>query len=145
MVKYVYMNKKGMKIKGFTLIELIIVIIIVGILASLGVTQYAKVVEKGREAEARTVLGTLRTQQNAYHLENGVYFDSSQIDPSIPLTCQPTHYFYYTCNSGGTGGRCSAYRCTGANGKQPGYDGILYHISLTADGRWSRGTGTPSP
>ncbi|MBU0547795.1 MAG: prepilin-type N-terminal cleavage/methylation domain-containing protein, partial [Candidatus Omnitrophica bacterium] len=34
--------------KGFTLIELIVVIIIVGILASVGMTQYTKVVEKGR-------------------------------------------------------------------------------------------------
>jgi len=39
--------------KGFTLLELIVVIIILGILASLGFSQYIKMVEKGRSAEAR--------------------------------------------------------------------------------------------
>ncbi|MDD5130223.1 MAG: prepilin-type N-terminal cleavage/methylation domain-containing protein, partial [Candidatus Omnitrophica bacterium] len=43
--------------KGFTLVELIIVVIIVGILASIGLTQYNKVVEKSRAAEARMILG----------------------------------------------------------------------------------------
>lgn len=45
--------------KGFTLLELIVVIIIIGILATLGFTQYTKVVEKGRTAEAKSVLGRM--------------------------------------------------------------------------------------
>ena len=57
--------------KGFTLIELIVVIIIVGILASVGMTQYTKVVEKGRAAEARLILGSLRTAEVAENIENG--------------------------------------------------------------------------
>lgn len=45
--------------KGFTLLELIIVIIIIGILATLGLTQYARMVERGRGAEARQLLGNI--------------------------------------------------------------------------------------
>ena len=47
--------------KGFTLLELIIVIIILGILATIGVSQYQGTIEKGREAEARSILGSMRT------------------------------------------------------------------------------------
>ena len=50
---------------GFTLIEIVVVIIIVGIFSCLGFTQYTKVVEKGRTAEAKSILGALRTAQRA--------------------------------------------------------------------------------
>jgi prepilin-type N-terminal cleavage/methylation domain-containing protein len=39
--------------KGFTLLELIVVIVIIGVLATLGLTQYASMVERGRSAEAK--------------------------------------------------------------------------------------------
>ena len=52
--------------KGFTLLELIVVIIIIGILATLGFMQYAQMVERGRRAEARMNLGTLRQLQIAW-------------------------------------------------------------------------------
>ncbi len=47
--------------KGFTLLELIVVVVIIGVLATLGFTQYSRAVEKGRSSEARMILGTIRT------------------------------------------------------------------------------------
>ena len=56
--------------KGFTLIEIMIVIIIVGILATMGIVQYTKAIEKARGAEAKNFLGSLRSQCGAIYLEN---------------------------------------------------------------------------
>ena len=56
--------------KGFTLLELIIVVIIIGILAMIAVPQFFKVAERGRAAEAINILGALRSAQLRYYSEH---------------------------------------------------------------------------
>jgi len=119
--------------KGFTLLELIIVIVILGVLASLGITQYTKVVEKGRTAEARMILGQLRTAQRAYYLEHSSYTDIDNLSVEAPTSCKHTHFFYYYCAS--RDGACTAYRCT-IGGKEPNAT-TSYNISLDINGTWS--------
>jgi len=118
--------------KGFTLLELIVVIIIIGILGTLGFTQYARVVEKGRTAEAKTLLGQMRSAQEAWRLENGSYTATiTNLSVEVPTGCISTHYFQYS-TSGSTG---TATRCT-ADGKPP--QGVAaYTVTLSyAAGTW---------
>ncbi len=119
--------------RGFTLLELIVVIIIVGILATLGFTQYTRVVEKGRTAEARMILGSIRSAQEAYKLEKGNYTATiGDLAVGAPTACTPTHYFSYT-SSATTG---TATRCT-SGGKNPDFTGTAYTVSLEyANGTW---------
>ncbi|MCM8780686.1 MAG: prepilin-type N-terminal cleavage/methylation domain-containing protein [Candidatus Omnitrophica bacterium] len=122
--------------KGFTLLELIVVIIIIGVLATLGFTQYTRVVEKGRTAEAKTILGQLRTAEVAYYQENGSYTTIANLPVEAPTACTTTHYFSYSCAA--ATGTCTATRCT-AGGKTP-QSTLAYIIALDITGNWG---GTP--
>jgi prepilin-type N-terminal cleavage/methylation domain-containing protein len=64
------------KNKGFTLIEVLMVVLIVGILASLAMPQYTKVVEKAKMSEAKTVLSAIRTSEGVYFMENDSYTET---------------------------------------------------------------------
>ena len=123
--------------KGFTLVELIIVVIIVGILASIGLTQYNKVVEKGRAAEARMILGTLRSAQIAEMNENGAYVTVANLGVGAPDgTCASTHFFSYACT---TAGLCTATRCTAGGKPQQGT--AAWTKTLTVAGVWGGSPG----
>jgi len=54
---------------GFTLLELLIVVIIIGILASMAIPQYQKVIRKAKAAEALTNLAALRCSMDRYWYE----------------------------------------------------------------------------
>lgn len=59
--------------RGFTLIELMIVVAIVGILAAIAYPAYTDSVRKGRRAEARAALMNLLQQQERYMTQNSSY------------------------------------------------------------------------
>ncbi len=116
--------------KGFTLLELIIVIIIIGVLATLGFTQYTKVMEKGRAAESRVILGTLRTGERAYYLEYGAFTAVvADLGVEAPIICATNHYFSYACDAAGM---CTATRCI-AGGKTPNA-AVVYNKTLNQAG-----------
>jgi len=56
---------------GFSLVELMIVIIIIGILAAVAVPVYSNNVQKAKRAEADAALGSIRNQIDIYEAEYG--------------------------------------------------------------------------
>lgn len=56
--------------RGFTLIELMLVVIIIAILSAIGVPQYSKYVENSKTAEAYLVIGNMIKYQTSYFSEN---------------------------------------------------------------------------
>ena len=128
------MTQSMMSKRGFTLIELIVVVIILSILVSLAMPQYTMTVERSRSAEARRILGTIREAELAYFLEYEAYSASlTNLRLSgIPTGCQATHYFTYAPATTGT---TVATRCT--SGGKPPQSSTAYTIQLTAAGALS--------
>ena len=62
--------KKLRKHQGFTLIELMIVVAVIGILASIAYPSYREYVAKSRRAEAKTVLLSAQQWMERFYTEN---------------------------------------------------------------------------
>jgi type IV pilus assembly protein PilE len=76
--------------RGFTFLELALVLAITAILATVAVVTYNKYVDKARMTEARTALKHLQKTQTIYFTENGAYTDNV-----ILLDYEPTKYNFY--------------------------------------------------
>lgn len=80
------------KRNGFTLIEIMIAIAIVGILSAVALPAYTDYLLRGKLTEAYSTLLALRTQAEQYYQDNRTYVG---IDARCPATLG--QYFLFTC------------------------------------------------
>ena len=58
---------------GFTLVELAVVVVIIGVLAAFAVPRFMASVERSKAAEAFNYLATVQSAQERYHARQGTY------------------------------------------------------------------------
>jgi prepilin-type N-terminal cleavage/methylation domain-containing protein len=95
------------KAKGFTLIELVIVIVIVGILASVSVPIYRGYTRKAMASEAIALAASVASAEKVYFAEHNGYVNvasGSTGDANIPVSAVGNKYFnaYSVTNAGAT-------------------------------------------
>ncbi len=80
--------------KGFTLIELMIVVAIIGILAAIAIPNFLRYQAKSRQTEAKTNLGGIFVAEVSYYGEQARYSDFSDI--GFALAGSSNRYSYRT-------------------------------------------------
>ena len=100
------MDKVKKSCKGFTLIELLVVVLIVGILAAIAIPQYFKTVEKSKLGEANAVFNTIKSAQERYRANGGLYAsDLNNLDISYAnLSTALITLRYFTAGLSATAG-----------------------------------------
>jgi prepilin-type N-terminal cleavage/methylation domain-containing protein len=76
------MSNRGQR--GFTLVELLIVVVIIGILASIAIPKFTAVREKAFRAAMMSDLKNLASQQEVYHNDHFVYASTITAAEAIP-------------------------------------------------------------
>ena len=72
--------------QGFTIVELLIVIVVIGILALLVITTYSGIQAKARNAKRQSDIASLQTQLEAFFSQNGYYPSLTDMNTASWLT-----------------------------------------------------------
>lgn len=106
--------KKMINQKGFSLVELMVVVAIIGILATIAIPRFQVFTAKARQAEAKTTLAHIYTLEQAYFGDNDAYAALAEIGGPAGCAeapneigfyldnCSKTRYKYYVALNGTT-------------------------------------------
>jgi type IV pilus assembly protein PilE len=86
--------------KGFTLIEIMVVIAIVAILAAIGLPAYSQYVTRAKITEATSTLADLRMRAEKYFADNRSYWPTPPAGTTVGFnTATAAEYFTFVCTA----------------------------------------------
>ena len=135
---------------GFTLIEIMIVVVIIGILAAIAIPSYQDYVRRGQITEATNGLSDLRVRMEQFFQDNRAYPTSCVTFPTAPTAVQlqvpVAQYFTFACPAASLTATTYIITATGIVGSR--LAGFTYDINqvntrttvVTAATGWTAGT-----
>jgi len=93
------MKKLHTRKGGFTLIELMIVVAIIGILAAIAIPNFLRFQLKAKSAEGKTNLAAIRTAEESYFAEYGNYLSADPSPPALDNN-QKTNFSHAVADNG---------------------------------------------
>ena len=138
----------GVRTRGFTLIEVMVVCVIVGILAAIALPSYADYVRRSKIIEATTGMSDMHTRMEQYFLDNRLYNNGGNtcgVDPAVAEKNVKT--FTLACVASATG-----YVVTATGKASEGMGGYVYVYTntlavpdlktTTSTGPWGKSSAT---
>ena len=117
--------------KGFTLVELAVVVVIIGVLAAFGVPRFMDAVERSKASESFSYLASVRAAQERYHARQGTY--AEKIKDLDVRFATPRYFTVGTIQAGSTGDLQDSWTLTLTRlGASAGYG--PYAVTFTHEG-----------
>lgn len=132
--------------KGFSLIELLIVIAVVGILAAIAYPTYVDAITQSRRADAKTTLLDIAQRIERFYSENHTYADVADSVGGTPQTSPDGWYTInitstastYTLTAVPQNAQANDTGCETFTYNNLGQEGVTNGATLPADQCWDR-------
>ena len=124
-------RRKRRRSWGFTLFEVLLVLVVLGVLAGIAVPMYQGTVEEARSAEAKANLQTIYMAQKVFNIDHGEYYpagggakqttnasDLKDINDNLKVDLSP-NYYNLVIDSTGKSGKAENYTATATRTSNP--------------------------
>lgn len=133
--------------KGFTLIELMIVVAVIAILAAIAYPSYQEYVKRSRRLEGQSLLNEAAARQERWRAQNGTYMTSNAPTDiaklKLPYGAQSEHGYYTLSIAVDAGGNDGGYTLTATRAGVQLADTKCGEFTLDATGKKGMVVGKP--